>query len=329
LTLKSELADAVKPSSRQESSPVNPESGLAHALSLNASEHGALDVLTMTKVALLGVDVGFSKTRETTGIACLDDDRLILARAGTPWEFRKAKLPCGFKPSVLAIDGPLLPQGSDALTRRQCEFIFVHKPFHNRCKPGLSHWGIGLKLREAAMEASSRSQFGSLLAQSTTSQSAFVARTGPNVEAFPNAFLGVLASDSDLLAAPRLPRGRRFDWLYDRVTATGKLEAKLSPILGLPSFVWRKAESLTSKEHHEERAALICLLTAALAAQNRATVIGDETGGWFWLPPRALWEQWAIRGLNDVVRAMALKGVHVHIYEGVGPSRPQSDGGSC
>ena len=294
---------------------------LAHPLSTS------MDV-RMTQVALLGVDVGFSKTRETTGIACLQDDRLVLVRAGNLWESRKEKLPPGFTPTVLAIDGPLLPQGSDALTRRPCELTFVHKPFHNRCKPGLSHWGIGLKLREAVMEACSRSQFGSILAQSTTTQSAFVARTGPIVEAFPNAFLGVMTSDSDLLAAPRLPRGRRFDWLYDRVTVTGKLEAVLSPILGLPSCVWRKAETLTSKEHHEERAALICLLTAALAARNRATVIGDETGGWFWLPPRESWEPWALQGLQDVSRAMALKGVHVHIFDGVRASPPQSGGRS-
>jgi hypothetical protein len=33
------------------------------------------------------------------------------------------------------------------------------------------------------------------------------------VEAFPNAFLGVLMPEEELLSAPGLKRGRRFDWL--------------------------------------------------------------------------------------------------------------------
>jgi hypothetical protein len=46
---------------------------------------------------LMGVDVGFSKTRRTTGIGCLEGDHLTLERAGTAWESRKAKIPDGFK----------------------------------------------------------------------------------------------------------------------------------------------------------------------------------------------------------------------------------------
>jgi hypothetical protein len=33
------------------------------------------------------------------------------------------------------------------------------------------------------------------------------------VEAFPNAFLGVLMPEVELLGAPKFQRGRRFDWL--------------------------------------------------------------------------------------------------------------------
>jgi hypothetical protein len=36
---------------------------------------------------------------------------------------------------------------------------------------------------------------------------------------------------------------------------------------------------------------------AALAARGLADVIGDEAGGWFWLPPVPLWEPWAAAGL--------------------------------
>jgi hypothetical protein len=49
----------------------------------------------------------------------------------------------------------------------------------------------------------------------------------------------------------------------------------------LPEAVWRR---LRVETDHALRAALICLLTAALAAQGTAAVIGDAESGWFWLP---------------------------------------------
>jgi len=82
-----------------------------------------------TGTKLLGVDVGFSAKRPTTGIAVLDGDKVHLAQAGTSWESRVSKIPSGFRPSVIAIDGPLLPQGADNLIRRRCEAIFVRAPF--------------------------------------------------------------------------------------------------------------------------------------------------------------------------------------------------------
>lgn len=75
------------------------------------------------------------------------------------------------------------------------------------------------------------------------------------MEAFPNAFLGVLMPEAELVAAPRFKRGRRFDWLYEQVVATGRLEKLLSRNLDLPDVVWK---SLRSETYHELRAALIC-----------------------------------------------------------------------
>src|ERR1700680_3665852 len=84
---------------------------------------------------LMGVDVGFSATRLTTGIACLDGDQLSLKCAGTSWESREAKIPHGFRPSVIAIDGPLLPLGADPQIQRHVEPLFIRAPFHNRADP--------------------------------------------------------------------------------------------------------------------------------------------------------------------------------------------------
>jgi integral membrane sensor domain MASE1 len=75
--------------------------------------------------------------------------------------------------------------------------------------------------------------------------------------------------------------------------------------MDLPEEVWRR---LSYELDHKLRAALICLLTAALAAQGTAAFVGEPTGGWFWLPPGSLWQQWATQGFNNAASAMALKG---------------------
>jgi hypothetical protein len=46
---------------------------------------------------IMGVDVGFSETRDTTGIAYLDGEQLHLSRAGTSWKSRRAKIPADFE----------------------------------------------------------------------------------------------------------------------------------------------------------------------------------------------------------------------------------------
>jgi hypothetical protein len=249
---------------------------------------------------LMGVDVGFSKTRRTTGIACLEGDHLSLERAGTKWESRASKIPKGFQPSVIAIDGPLLPKGTAHDIRRHVESIFIRAPFHNRCRPGHSHHGVGLELRKASCDACT--QFSPLLANSVMANGGTVCRKGPIVEAFPNAFLAVLMPEVELLAAARFKRGRRFDWLYDQMVKSGSLESVLSESLDLPKEVWHR---LRYETDHELRAALICLLTAALAHKGTSTIIGEDEGGWFWLPPWSLWQLWAKEGIESAEKRMS------------------------
>jgi hypothetical protein len=239
---------------------------------------------------LLGVDVGFSKNRRTTGIAGLHEGPLTLACAATSWDDRRSKLPANFHPHFIAIDGPLLPHGTDELTRRDCEYRFIRAPFHNRCKPALSHFGFGLNLRRATAEAAA--QFAKLLPPTNQREHpAFANCRGPIVEAFPNLFLGVLLPEEVFQSAPKFRRGKRFDWLYEQVVRRSDiLSAVKSHAPKLPSAFW---QSLQSETNHEKRAALICLLTAAFAANSTATKVGDHNGGWLWLPPRNLWQPWA------------------------------------
>ena len=158
----------------------------------------------------MGVDVGFSSRRATTAIAFLDGNQFHLGPAGTAWESRAAQIPNDFRASVIAIDRPLLPRGANNHIHRLCEAVFTRSPFHNCCKPGLSHWGFGLQLRRASSEA--HAQFSLLLA-SSLERNKNVHYGGPIAEAFPNAFLAVLMPEVELLSGPKLKRGRRFDWL--------------------------------------------------------------------------------------------------------------------
>jgi hypothetical protein len=71
-----------------------------------------------------------------------------------------------------------------------------------------------LQLRRATAQA--HAQFSQLLA-SSLERNKSVYYGGPIVEAFPNAFLAVLIPEVELLSAPKLKRGRRFDWLYEQI----------------------------------------------------------------------------------------------------------------
>ena len=102
-------------------------------------------------------------------------------RLGYLLESRKTGIPAGFQPTFIALDGPLLPRGADKLIRRPCESVFIHAPFHSRCKPGLSHWGCGLELRRASAEACA--QFSRVLGSfASDGEEVPVSRSGPIVE---------------------------------------------------------------------------------------------------------------------------------------------------
>jgi hypothetical protein len=88
------------------------------------------------------------------------------------------------------------------------------------------------------------------------------------------------------------------------MVTSGRLESMMSKNLDLPDVVWHR---LRREGDHELRAALICLLTAALADKGTASIIGEAQGGWFWLPPWSLWERWAAEGLESAEKRMALK----------------------
>jgi hypothetical protein len=201
--------------------------------------------------------------------------------------------------AVIAIDGPLVPVGSADSLERICERLFIRGAFQTRCKPGLSHHGYGRDLRRAATETAS--QVSHLV--SPGSRPDRLIRDGVAiVEAFPNAFLGVLLPDA-CFSGPAAGKRKKFDWLYDHAVRQGTFEAVMA------AAGWGNSALLArvlSERDHEKRAAWICLLTAACAASGEAEVVGDAGSGWFWLPPLKLWAPWATEALAQNRRQLGL-----------------------
>ncbi|MCA1442091.1 DUF429 domain-containing protein [Ensifer sp. IC4062] len=240
-------------------------------------------------LALLGIDVGYSPSRPTTGIAWSIGDVCGAARTHTDWDRRRLHIPASATYSVIAIDGPLMPSDAPDDLDRVCERLFIRGAFHARCKPGLSHHGHGLALKKAAAETAA--QVRHLAAASMIGKS--VIPGAAIIEAFPNAFLGVLLED-ERYAMSRAAKRRKFDWLYDRAVESGVFDRLLRTIGWNNETLLQK---VTTERDHEKRAAWICLLTAATAAAGKSEVVGDEAGGWFWLPPTELWAGWARQAL--------------------------------
>ncbi|MGO4112377.1 DUF429 domain-containing protein [Rhizobium ruizarguesonis] len=249
-------------------------------------------------IDLLGIDVGFSNSRPTTGIAWSSAGTFGAGKTHTDWERRRQHLPSSTNFSVIAIDGPLVPEGSPDLLIRTCEQLLARGTFQKRCKPGSSHFGTGLQLKRAARETAKQIMH-------LTSAPAFanaVFRDVAIVEAFPNAFLGVLLPDQTF-ANSQIVRGKKFDWMYEHAVKSDRF-GELLDVIGwdAPDLLKR----IETERDHEKRAAYICLLTAACAAVGKAEVVGDVPTGWIWLPPADLWADWAGEALARNLRSIGV-----------------------
>lgn len=238
---------------------------------------------------LIGLDVGFSATKRTSALATLLGSVYKVARTTAVASDRKKLLEGLSLALVTAIDAPILPVLDWRV--RACEQLFARGRFQRRCKPGFSHVpGTGRDLRRAGID--SVMQLQDVTSDAHASASFPLVLGSRNVvEAFPNAFLGVCVADAAYVAMPKLRRGRKFDWLYDQWCNDGlfpSLTVELASVLPA-SF----ASECQCARDHEERAAFVCLATAACVAAGRYTAVGEEKGGYFFLPPLSLWAAWA------------------------------------
>ncbi|MHB8269117.1 DUF429 domain-containing protein [Bradyrhizobium sp.] len=242
-------------------------------------------------VSLLGIDVGFSERRKTTGIASyIFGQPARLHCVGSLPQDRAEVLLDRPLYDAIAIDGPIVRSLTDPeQVVRRCERLLSKGPFGKRCKPGFSHFGTGLKLRNAATTIASE-------------MPGYRRHSGVQVvEAFPNAFLGVMLDDKTYTAFERIPRGRKSDIFFTQASRDRTFD-RLFECLGWDDVILRKQIQTIACETtciaHEHRAALVCVLTGACALSGQAVYVGDEAGGSICLPPRSLWAGWARAALE-------------------------------
>jgi hypothetical protein len=121
----------------------------------------------------------------------------------------------------------------------------------------------------------------------------------PIIEAFPNTFMGVLLPAESFAEWSKALGKAKSNWLFEKAAELGVF-GKLLSKLGISSARIRK--KFEEAKDHDERAALICLLTAMFAWSRDAVIVGDYVGGWFWLPPMSLWDPWASAALKVAFR---------------------------
>jgi hypothetical protein len=261
-------------------------------------------------LTLGGLDVGFSPRKRTAGLARLADGKCFFSCClGSDAEAELARY--GIY-DLIAIDGPILPDACKNLTMvRPVERLFSSGLFQKRCKPGMSHVrGTGISFREAAGFAAS---FANRLTSDSRVRVFFPkVRDGAVVEAFPNAFLGVCLEDEVFRKMPILSRGQKFDWLYYHWREKRRFK-NLSGLTLREQFYLEETFNRTA--HHEHRAALVCVLTALLVSRNRFTAVGEEGGGWFFLPPWECWAGWAQEAVENTASALNREEARIRIVK--------------
>ena len=258
---------------------VLPSNTLPDVPSLNLPQTGSV----------LGIDVGFSPTRRSSAVCRLDWDRHSVT-----WMIRRFRAvhdeQCATITAVAgdgpilaaALDGPLRA-GFDVIGRyRVAERMLTRRLAPRIGKPGQASAPVGKSLNAAANDCASVVIKGCKL---EASRHHVRIDNLAIVEAFPSSFLGVMLQDpSEVIAA----RGDRSDMFFKHLAGSGELERLILHLLPGRTLAGR----LIDITNHDDRAGLICALSALAVAANDYTAVGDKDG-WIILPPAAFIQSWA------------------------------------
>lgn len=121
------------------------------------------------------------------------------------------------------------------------------------------------------------------------------------VEAFPTSFLGVLLENPTGLKNKRKASS---DVFYGVLAATGFLEELVRSLL--PGR--RLNFAFDEFRNHDDRAAIVCAITALCVAAGEYTAVGDNDG-WIILPPFRCIQTWAHEQFKQNADRLELGGI--------------------
>jgi len=251
---------------------------------------------------VLGVDVGYSPTQASSAVCRLNWDhqeiRWTLQRFRARPEEQLHVLRSVAGPGRLeaaALDGPLRA-GLDVIGRyRTAERMLTRRLQPRIGTPGQASAPVGQALNAAANTCARI-----ILAPA---RHAVPIDAKAVVEAFPSSFLGVMLEDPTAVPARRQDRS---DVFFQHLVRTGGLPRLLNHLLSGRSLT----QSLAAVTNHDERAALVCAITALGVAARAFVAVGDADG-WIILPPALFLQGWAMADLQANAAAEAPGALHV------------------
>ena len=239
--------------------------------------------------AVLGVDVGFSPTRRSSAVCRLDWTRdevgweLARFRAREPERTETLRRLADRPLLAAAFDGPLAPGFGVVGRYREAERRLTRGFGRLIGKPGSSGSPVGRLLNAAASTCATIVRDTGRVAAARHPEAIDAAAI---VEAFPSSYLGLMIEAPTKALAVR--RGDRSDVFYEHLAGNGRLAALVAHLL--PGR--RASQRFGAVTNHDDRAALVCALTALGLAAGAYVAVGDADGHVI-LPPRELMAGWA------------------------------------
>ncbi len=250
--------------------------------------------------SVLGIDVGCSPTRRSSAVCRLDWDARTIV-----WSIKRfralepertdtiAAMAGDALLSAVAIDGPLR-SGFDLIGRYRIAERMLTRGMPCRVgKPGQSSTPAGKRLNTnanaCALAVRNRCKVASARHASKIDDSAIV-------EAFPSSFLGVMIAEPAKL---NVNRRNRSDAFFQHLTNNGAIFSFIENLLPKRSM---QAE-LSAVNNHDDRAALVCALTALCLSANQFSAVGDQDG-WIILPSEHNMQGWAVSALTKNAEAV-------------------------
>ena len=247
--------------------------------------------------SVLGVDVGWSTERKSSAVC-----RLAWDEHKVDWQTRRYRAYDEEREQAIrwtagdgmqlavAIDGPLQPGFSKIGCYRSAERLLSRGELRRVGKPGQANSPNGVKLNE---QANLTARHVKKHVRIERANAAMGIDRYAILEAFPTTFLGVMVEDPESLRTS----GKRSDQYFAHLARDGRLDRVLEWLL--PGR--RASRSTATVKDHDERAALICALTALCVVAGEFTAVGDDRNGWIILPPRRQFADWAWAGLRENV----------------------------